>query len=134
MKTKRNMHAGASAQIFHYAIKLRKNPTESEKLLWNKLRNRQLEGIKFRRQHPFDDFAIDFYSHELELAIELDGGYHETKRQKFSDDCKDIQLMSFGLTVLRYTNENIFHSMDIVLEDIREYIKYLSKIKEYYKN
>ena len=126
------MHAGASAQIFHYAIRLRKDPTEAEKLLWNKLRNHQLEGIKFRRQHPFDDLAIDFYSHELKLAIELDGDYHETKSQKFSDDCKDIQLMSFGLTVLRYTNDNIFHVMDFVLQDIRENIQRLKEFKSYY--
>ena len=67
MKTE--MHKGAGAQSFRNANAMRHQPTPAENLLWTQLRKRQVEGIKFRRQHPINRYILDFYSHELKLAI-----------------------------------------------------------------
>ena len=129
--TRRTMHMGASPTIFLYASRLRNNPTEAEKLLWNILRNRQFEGVKFRFQHPMDKYVVDFYTHELKLAIETDGEYHEEKMQSFDDENKDKQLKSFGITVLRYSNHDVLHSTEMVLEDLRNNILRLKAFKEF---
>jgi very-short-patch-repair endonuclease len=60
--------------IFKYARELRRNQTDAEQLLWGLLRDRRFAGKKFRRQHPVGRYILDFYCHELKLAIELDGG------------------------------------------------------------
>ena len=79
------MHLGASSSTFSNAFSLRKNPTEAEKLLWEKLRDRQIEGVRFRRQHPINKYVVDNFANELKLSIEIDGGYHNEKSQKFYD-------------------------------------------------
>ena len=60
------MHLGAKSSLFRNAALLRKNPTEAEELLWEYLRDRQMEGVKFRRQHPLKRHVPDFYAHELD--------------------------------------------------------------------
>jgi type I restriction-modification system DNA methylase subunit len=71
-----------SSQLLANARELRKNQTEAEELLWQVLRNRQLNNLKFRRQHPLKvGFVLDFYCAEAKLGIEIDGGYHTEKEQ-----------------------------------------------------
>ncbi|MCB1579577.1 MAG: endonuclease domain-containing protein, partial [Alphaproteobacteria bacterium] len=69
---------------------LRKNQTDAEKLLWSKLRNRQFENLKFRRQHPVPPYVADFYCEDLKLIVEIDGGQHtpekDRERQKYIED------------------------------------------------
>jgi len=77
--------------------------------------------------------VIVFFAVELKLSIELDGGDHEDKAQKFSDNNKDLDLMSLGWTVLRYTNEEVFSFIEMVLNDIRGYIQRLREIKSLIK-
>lgn len=68
-----NMHFGAEAFGFENAGKLRKYQTESESILWEDLKNKKLDGFKFRRQHPVSRFVVDFYCHRVKLVIEEDG-------------------------------------------------------------
>ena len=88
--------------ILDTARNLRKNQTKEEKIMWNLLRNRQLTGLKFRRQHPVSRFIADFYCHKIKLVIELDGGYHENKDVKIYDEARKDEIKRFGITVLRF--------------------------------
>ena len=64
-----NLHQEAVGKLYQYGRELRKESTEAEKLLWTELRNRKLNGLKFRRQHPLDKFVADFYCNEKKLVI-----------------------------------------------------------------
>lgn len=100
------------------ARKLRKTMTREEVKLWQHLRKRQILGIKFLRQKPLYGYVLDFYSPEIKLAIELDGGQHFEERHAQDDKLRDINLSRHGIQVIRYTNLDINHSMNEVLEDI----------------
>lgn len=80
-----NMFYGAGSNIFEKATQLRKNMTSAEKMLWERLKNKQVLNYKFRRQHPLANFIADFYCHKAKLIIEVDGGIHETAEQKEYD-------------------------------------------------
>ena len=73
-----SMFKGASAKIFKNAEVLRNRMTESESLLWDKLKSKKFHGLKFRCQHPIQTYIADFYCHKLKLIIEIDGGYHDS--------------------------------------------------------
>jgi very-short-patch-repair endonuclease len=97
---------------------LRKKSTDAELLLWQNLRAKQLEGVKFRRQQPIENFIVDFVSFEKRIVIELDGGQHAVDREK--DRERDKLLMQAGFTVLRFWNNDVLENLDGVLERIRE--------------
>jgi adenine-specific DNA methylase len=99
---------------------LRKNSTDAEKLLWQFLRDRRLNGVKFRRQHPVGRFILDFYSHEFKLAIELDGGGHNEQQQKHYDEQRTKALEGEGIRVLRFWNHEVLQKTENVLEVIWE--------------
>jgi very-short-patch-repair endonuclease len=111
---------GAKPGIFTNARNLRKSMTESEKLLWGSLRNRQLNGMKFRRQHPLDIFIADFYCHEKKLVIELDGEIHDKKEQMEYDDGRSFELEEKGFKILRFRNEEVINDIQSVLKRIIE--------------
>lgn len=71
--------------------------TQAEEILWKHLRNKKLNGMKFRRQHPLDMFIADFYCHEKKLIIELDGGIHETPEQQEYDEGRTFLLQDKDL-------------------------------------
>ena len=105
--------------IITYARQLRKSQTEAEKLLWNLLRGRKFHGYKFRRQHPVSKlFILDFYCFEKNLAIELDGIYHEEELQKQLDEERTHVLRLLGIKVIRFTNEQVLQRTDDVLKKI----------------
>src|SRR5688572_1010523 len=116
---KRNMHLNASALIFRYAEELRNRETIAEKLLWERLRKKQIEGEKFRRQHPFKKFVGDFYCYKLRLLIEIDGDYHLTPEQIFYDNDRSEILEIQNIQVQRFTNENVLSSIEIVVDQIK---------------
>ena len=120
------MWKGASPQIFSNAKKLRENLTEAEKKLWLAVKNNQIEGYKFRRQHPLTIYIADFYCHALKLVIEIDGGYHLEEEQRLIDEqrTKDIQYQ--GLKVMRFTNEEIMLKFPEVIDKIKMFIKKVS--------
>ena len=118
-----SMFKGAPNSAFLKARLLRNNMTAAEKTLWIYLQNKKFEGYKFRRQHPLHLFIVDFYCHELGLIIEVDGAYHETKEQEEEDE-KRTELLKFqGLTVIRFTNDEVLADIDSVLTKIKNAIK-----------
>jgi very-short-patch-repair endonuclease len=105
-------------KLTRLAKDLRKNSTQAEALLWSKLRARQIEGPKFRRQQPLENFIVDFVSFEKRMVIELDGGQHTEDKDK--DEERDICLKNNGFTVLRFWNSEVFENLEGVLETIRQ--------------
>jgi very-short-patch-repair endonuclease len=117
-----SMWKGAPANSFLLAKRLRGRMTQAEILLWDQLKNNQFKGYKFRRQHPIHQFVVDFYCHELNLIIEIDGKYHESEEQK-SKDINRSELLAFqGLREIRFTNEEIINTLDFVLKKLEEQI------------
>jgi very-short-patch-repair endonuclease len=118
IEAKQNL--GASYNIKAKAKKLRKNQTEQEKALWDRLRNRQQNGKRFRRQHPYNIYILDFYCFESNLAIEIDGEIH--LKQKVYDLERTRFLESSGLKVLRFKNEDIDKHIEWVIEEIIKFL------------
>ena len=97
--------------------------TPAEQKLWSLLRRRQTIGVKFRRQHPVSRYIVDFFCHEANLVIEVDGGYHDHPEQKSSDQGRQKELESMGLTVIRFRNKEIEADLEWVLNTIRKVIR-----------
>jgi very-short-patch-repair endonuclease len=117
-KSKIPMYYNASMLIQERATELRGKSTTAESLLWSKLKNRQLAGLKFRRQHPISQFIADFYCHEIKLVIEVDGSIHENIDYKERDLNKTAELERNEIKVLRFKNEEIINNIDEVLRSI----------------
>jgi very-short-patch-repair endonuclease len=98
------------------ARQLRRDATNVERRLWHKLRNAQIDGTSFRRQHPAGRYILDFYCPALQLAIELDGGQHAQAARQ--DRRRDEWLAQRGVTVLRFWNSDIIENLSGVLEVI----------------
>lgn len=112
-------HYGATPEIFERAQLLRKEMTDAETRLWKKLRNHGFEGLKFRRQHPIGRFIVDFYCHEKRLVIEVDGNIHDLLEVKERDEGREEELKNFGLTVIRFTNDEIEKNIEDVLSKLK---------------
>lgn len=97
---------------------LRQEQTPAEAHLWQLLRNRQFEDLKFRRQHPIKEYIIDFCCLEIMLVIELDGEYHNDTYQKEKDELRDTHLRGLGYRVLRYPNKIALENTQIIYDDI----------------
>jgi len=96
--------------------------TEPEKRLWAKLRSRQLEDFKFRRQHGIGPYIVDFYCPAKSAVIEIDVDTHAEDDQIIKDIERDSFFESLGLRVFRYTNEEVMKNLEGVIEDINEKI------------
>jgi len=116
-----DMHHGASGQLFSNARELRNRETSAEKELWKYLRKNNL-GVKFRRQHPMSSYIADFYCHKARLVIELDGEYHDNKEQQVYDKNRDIEMISLGIKVLRFSNHSVMKDIEEVLTIIKREI------------
>ncbi len=123
------MHHGAQASTFRNAAYLRKHPTKAEEILWERLRNNQIEGVRFRRQHPFDRYVPDFYANSVKLVIELDGSIHDEKSVKLTDEEREAILISYSLNILRFSNDEICNSEDEVVQKIRLAVLELKEMK-----
>ncbi len=117
------MWKGAPFGSFLKAKELRNNETDSEKVLWEKLRNNQIKGLKFRRQHPVNLYIVDFYCHKLKLIIELDGDYHALREQVSKDIERTEALSLMGLEVIRFKNDEVMNDIDSVLLRITSWIE-----------
>ena len=102
---------------------LRQNITKAEKLIWNKIRDRQLENCKFRRQYSVDRFVIDFYSAELKLGIEIDGESHFQEGAAEYDQARQEFMESVGIKFIRFTNNDVYGNLSGVLESIVQHIR-----------
>jgi very-short-patch-repair endonuclease len=102
---------------------LRKNLTPAETKLWKQLKNSQLAGRKFRRQHSIGDFVVDFYCPREKLIIELIGNVHLNPVNEEYDFKRNNYLRSLGFEVLRIENEEVFKKTEVVLETIKSKFK-----------
>ncbi|MBI5838552.1 MAG: endonuclease domain-containing protein [Chloroflexi bacterium] len=102
------------------AREFRKEPTRSERILWQALRGKKLDGIKFRRQQPVGFFVVDFYNSVYRLVVEIDGPVHDS--QKEADLARQEILEVLGLNVLRLKAEMVETNLPAALEIIRSKI------------
>jgi len=102
---------------------LRNNLTSAEATLWLLLKNKQLDGRRFRRQFSVGNYIIDFYCPSEKLAVELDGAGHYTEEGLEKDKIRDEYLNSLGIKVVRIENKLVFTIQEQVLNHIREHFK-----------
>ena len=119
---KRKMFAGGDANLFERAKALRKSQTHAEEVLWNYLKQKPM-GYKFRRQHPLGNFILDFYCHSLQLVIEVDGPIHNTQEVAENDRLRETVLQNLGLTIIRFTNQKIEQSLEVVIQTIHQHLQ-----------
>lgn len=112
------MFYNAKPHIFEKAKLLRDNMTASERKLWEHLKGKKMLDLRFRPQHPIDIFIADFYCHPLKLVIEVDGGIHKSRGQKEYDINRETELNSWGIKVIRFTNQDVEHSIAFVISEI----------------
>ncbi len=127
MKHKLPMFYGTSMELFKFAQRMRFAPTEGEKAMWNLLKSESFNAHKFRRQHPIATFIADFYSHKLKMVIEIDGGYHVDTVQKEYDEFRDEDMDALGISVIRFTNEDVIQNPEITMGKLIERIITLEK-------
>jgi very-short-patch-repair endonuclease len=94
------------------------------------LRNRKMDGIRFRRQHPLDEFIVDFFCYEAKLVIELDGSIHNDAAQRERDLERTKILNHHGLTVIRFSNDEVEHKIEHVISVIRKAIEDAKRMKD----
>jgi very-short-patch-repair endonuclease len=105
-------------ELLKFARQLRQEQTDAEVLLWFLLRGRRFCGFKFRRQYPLGGYILDFYCHSARLAIELDGGGHNTEEQRRYDQERTKVLEGAGIRVVRFWNNDVLNFFEDVMEEI----------------
>jgi len=113
-----NLKKPLSIEILKRCRTLRRDSTDAEGLVWFLLRNRRLGGFKFRRQHPVGPYILDFYCQETKLAIELDGGQHNSPEEMIYDQERTCYLSALGIRVLRFWNNEVLNNPEGVLQVI----------------
>jgi very-short-patch-repair endonuclease len=116
--TEAGMHYDAEPEPFVFAKELGQKETKSENILWNRIKNRQLLGLKFRRQHPINKYIADFYCHEVKYVIELDGEYHSDLEQAKYDFNRDAEMRELGIYVKRIKNDFILLDLENTINEI----------------
>ena len=116
----------STGRLIPLARKLRRNTTDVERLLWNYLRDRQLDSFKFKRQQPLGNFIVDFICFERKLIVELDGGQHAEDME--ADLIRTRWLASQGFQVIRFWNNDVLQNIDGVWQVISEHLKRNSRI------
>jgi len=109
---------GAGPEMLRIAGDLRHALTPAEKILWDKLRNKQVKGYRFRRQHPIGDFIVDFFCYDAMLVIEVDGEIHNEAFQNERDLQRTKLLNNLGLKEIRFKNDEILNQIDQVINRI----------------
>jgi len=102
---------------------LRNNMTQTEVMLWNKLKGKQLLGYKVRRQYGIADYIVDFYCPRLKLAIEVDGDSHYTRKGKKHDIKRDEFIQNKGIKILRIPTIEVYANLDGVIEYLAQKFK-----------
>ncbi|MGB2769680.1 MAG: endonuclease domain-containing protein [Candidatus Zixiibacteriota bacterium] len=112
------MRTQVPGYVYDLCRKLRQKQTDAETLLWECLRGKRLNGVKFRRQHPIGRYVADFYCPEAQLAIELDGKVHDVRDQKEYDRVRKEMIETGGIRVVRFKNEEIEQNIEAVLKKV----------------
>ncbi len=109
-----------------FSQKLRANQTDTERILWSKLRRKQIKGYLFTRQKPVGRYIVDFYCHKLKLVIEVDGDLHYlTEKNKIKDRERDQYLNNLGITVYRINNIDVYKNLKEVMQGIWNLVRKL---------
>jgi len=103
-----------------FARLMRREPTEAEDRLWQELRGRRLDGIKFRRQVPVGRFVADFICADAGLIVEIDGSQHA---DSYHDRERDAELKARGFRVLRFWNDDVLKDLNAVCDTIIAYVR-----------
>ena len=127
-----DMHYGATPAVFSRARQLRANLTPAEKLLWEYLKGSRL-GYKFRQQHPMMCYVVDFYCHTSRLVVEIDGTIHTLKDVKMTDAEKEQNIKACGVTLIRFSNKDVFDHTVQVVEIIQQKLNEL-RTKRFHDN
>ena len=91
---------------------------KAEQVLWSKLKNKQLNGYKFRRQYSVDQYILDFYCPQAKLGIEVDGSSHFRESGIRADEIRTSHMESYGIQIVRFTNNEIYENLEGVLNNI----------------
>lgn len=118
-----NLHKDANPKLYEFGRSLRKQMTEAENKLWEHLRSKKLNGLKYRRQHPLHNYIADFYCHEKKLVIEIDGAVHTTADNAEYDKGRTYELQELGVTVIRFWNDEVINDLEGVLEKIEKAVR-----------
>ena len=100
------------------ARQLRSNLTESERVLWSRLRGKQLLGMQFYRQKPIQNYIVDFFAPKVKLVIEVDGSQHRKEDESQKDKIRDKSLAALGLTVMRFDSNAVLNETNAVADAI----------------
>jgi very-short-patch-repair endonuclease len=95
-----------------FARNLRSNLTDPEKILWSRLRRKQMLGLQFYRQKPIAGYIVDFYCAEAKLVVELDGDSHYQEDAQAYDHIRDECMRSMGLQIMRFSNTDVIKNID----------------------
>jgi very-short-patch-repair endonuclease len=112
---------GTTPNIIAAARRLRRQLTPAEKMLWEALKERQCNGLKFRCQHPVESFIVDFYCPQYRLVIEVDGGVHD--QQVEYDAARTERLSQLGYRIIRFRNQEVISNLSQVLQQITDAIE-----------
>ncbi|HYF68932.1 MAG TPA: endonuclease domain-containing protein [Ohtaekwangia sp.] len=119
----RKMFYDAKPNSFEKAKWLRNHTTKHEQELWQYLRNKKVMGVRVKRQHPIGSYIADFYCHAAKLVIEIDGTSHNSTDQRLYDEERTINFTILGLMVIRFSNDQVEHDIDQVVNQIAHRIK-----------
>jgi very-short-patch-repair endonuclease len=114
-----NKYSSNKKELKLFRKDLRNRSTSAEASLWNLLKNKQLDGRKFRRQHSLENYIVDFYCSSEKLIIELDGDPHGDYSHIQKDTVRDNYFNTLGYKVIRFENRFVFQDPELVLETIR---------------
>ena len=118
MEGNRKRRREITPELQQAAWRLRDRMTPAEEALWEALRDKQFNGLKFRRQHPVEQFILDFYCPRFKLVVELDGSVHDTRSEE--DAARTEHLKAFGYRVIRFRNDEVLKNLPDVLTHIAE--------------
>jgi very-short-patch-repair endonuclease len=125
----KKMHRGALRALCQMARENRNNETHAERVLWGYLKTKPL-GFKFRRQHPYSIYILDFYCLFLKIAIESDGPFHHSEEIRISDEERQNFFENEGMDVLRFSNEEVLRDQEHVIESIEDYLRSKKQLNE----
>lgn len=111
-----------NVKLKKFSQELRKNMTDAERLIWSRIRRKQLKEKQFYRQKIIGNYIVDFYCPKTKLIIEIDGGQHYEETEKQKDSVRDEYLKSLGLKVLRFSDREVFKNLNGILEEIWKYL------------
>jgi len=114
---------GATPEVRQVAKGMRRSPTPAEAALWELLRSKRIDNLRFRRQHPLGPFVLDFCCTAIRLVIEVDLAVHLGAEQQARDEARTEQLAAYGYQVLRFSNDDVLKQPEVVAARIRNIIE-----------